>query len=74
MYPTLLWASVAIFVIVTIVYLRQNFSSIYHPVSLYLVFHGLVFVVRPLFAYGQHYDNLYRVYQFDPSQDVKSPS
>ena len=72
MYPTLLWASVAIFVIVTIIYLRQNFSSIYHPISLYLVFHGLVFVVRPLFAYFRHYDFLYRVYRFDPSQDVKS--
>ena len=72
MYPTLLWASVAIFVIVTIVYLRQNFSSIYHPISIYLVFHGLVFVVRPLFAYWQHYDYLYRAYAFNPSQDVKS--
>ena len=72
MYPTLLWASVAIFVIVTIVYLRQNFSSIYHPISIYLVFHGLVFVIRPLFAYWQHYDYLYRAYAFNPSQDVKS--
>ena len=72
MYLILLWASVAIFVIVIIVYLRQAFSSIYHPISLYLAFHGIVFVVRPLFAYSQHYDFLYRVYRFDPSQDVKS--
>ena len=71
MYPILLWASVAIFVIVTVVYLRQNFSSIYHPISLYLVFHGLVFVVRPLFAFYRNYNFLYPVYRFDPSQDVK---
>ena len=72
MYPTLLWVSVAIFTIVTVVYLRQDFSSVFHPISLYLVFHGLVFVVRPLFAYSRHYDFLYRVYRFDPSPDVKA--
>ena len=72
MYPILLWASVTVFVTVTVVYLRQNFSSIYHPISLYLVFHGLVFVVRPLFGFYRNYNFLYPVYQFDPSQDVKS--
>ena len=72
MYPTLLLASVAIFLIVAIVYLRQDFSSVYHPISLYLVFHGIVFTIRPLFAYWMHYDFLYRVYQFNPSDDVKS--
>ena len=72
MYPTLLLASVAIFLIVAIVYLRQDFSSVYHPISLYLVFHGIVFTIRPLFAYWLHYDFLYRVYRFNPSDDVKS--
>ena len=72
MYPTLLWASAAIFVLVTIIYVRQDFASVFHPVTLYLVFHGLVFVVRPLFAYSYHYDFLYRSYGFTPSPDVKS--
>ena len=72
MYLILLLASAAIFITVIAVYLRQNFSSLYHPVSLYLVFHGLVFVIRPLFAYWRHYDFLYPVYGFNPSQDVKS--
>ena len=72
MYSTLLFASVAIFLLVLVVYLRQDFSSIYHPITLYLMFHGLVFAVRPLFAYFRDYDFLYRVYQFNPSQDVKS--
>jgi oligosaccharide repeat unit polymerase len=72
MYPILLFASVAIFIIVTIVYLRQDFASLYHPISLYLAFHGLVFGIRPVFAYCNHYDFLYRVYRFNPSPDVKS--
>lgn len=72
MYSTLLFASVAIFLLVVIVYLRQDFSSIFHPITLYLMFHGLVFAVRPIFAYWQGYDFLYRVYGFNPSQDVKS--
>ena len=72
MYSTLLFASAAIFLLVLIVYVKQDFSSIYHPITLYLMFHGLVFAVRPLFAYWRDYDFLYRVYQFNPSQDVKS--
>lgn len=72
MYPTLLFASAVIFIIITLLYLKQNFSSVYHPITLYLFFHGLVFAVRPIFAYYGKYDFLYRVYEFDPSQDVKS--
>ena len=72
MYSTLLFASAALFLLVVIVYVRQDFSSIYHPITLYLMFHGLVFAVRPIFAYFRDYDFLYRVYQFNPSQDVKS--
>ena len=50
MYSTLLFASAAIFLLVLVVYVRQDFSSIYHPITLYLMFHGLVFAVRPIFA------------------------
>ena len=72
MYSTLLFASFAIFLLVLIIYAKQDFSSVFHPVTLYLVFHGLVFVVRPIFAFWQDYDFLYRVYEFNPSQDVKA--
>jgi oligosaccharide repeat unit polymerase len=72
MYPTLLFASVAVFLFVALLYVRQDFSSVYHPITLYLLFHGLVFTVRPLFAYWQGYDFLYRVYGFNPSLEVKS--
>lgn len=72
MYSPLLIASTAIFLVVLFVYFKQDFSCVFHPVTLYLAFHGLVFVVRPLFAFWQEYDFLYQVYQFNPSQEVKS--
>ncbi|MCA1661545.1 MAG: O-antigen polysaccharide polymerase Wzy [Novosphingobium sp.] len=72
MYPILLIASVAIFLTVVVVYVRQDFSSVYHPISFYLMFHGLVFAIRPLFAYWNGYEALYRAYDFLPSPATKA--
>lgn len=72
MYPILLFASLMVFVVVTIAYMRQRFSSIYHPITIYLLFHGLVFAIRPIFAYVYGYDFVYRVYNFSPTEDVKT--
>ena len=72
MYPILLIASVAIFLAVVAIYVRQDFSSVYHPITFYLLFHGLVFAVRPLFAYWNGYDRLYQAYRFLPSADTKT--
>lgn len=72
MYPTLLWLSLALYVVTVLIYLRQNFASVYHPISFYLAFHGLVFAIRPLFAHFYNYDLLYRVYRFNPTPEVKS--
>lgn len=72
MYPVLLVASLVVFVGVSVAYLRQDFASIFHPITIYLLFHGLVFVVRPFFAYWLGYDNIYDVYGFVPSAETKA--
>lgn len=72
MYSILLIASAAIFVAVVAVYVRQGFSSVYHPITFYLAFHGLVFTIRPLFAHWQGYETLYQAYRFWPSPDTKA--
>lgn len=38
----------AIWVVVILVFLRNKASSIFHPLFYYLVFHGVVFVLRPI--------------------------
>jgi len=59
----LLWLAVMLIFVLT----RQ--ASIYHPLTVYLLFHGLVFVVRP---WTVHYLDFVQVWQyigFDPSED-----
>ena len=72
MYVALLFASAAIFLVAIIAYAKKPFASVFHPISLYLVFHGFVFVIRPLFAYWQDYQTIYTSFLFTPSPETKA--
>ena len=72
MYPILLVASLALFLVVVAGYVRSEISSVYHPITFYLLFHGLVFAIRPLFAYWYGYERLYLSYNFMPSPATKT--
>lgn len=72
MYETLLVLSVVVFAVTTAFYLRHPAASIFHPASFYLMFHGLVFVVRPLFAWFYEFDRLYAAIGFRPSEWEKT--
>ncbi|MBW8784649.1 MAG: oligosaccharide repeat unit polymerase [Novosphingobium sp.] len=52
-------------------YARSRYFSMFHPFSVYLLFHGFLFVVRPIFAYLLDYRLMYQVYQFTPSDSDK---
>ncbi len=71
MYELLLLASLLLFVGVCAVYARQEAASLVHPLTIYLAFHGFIFVIRPLFARFYDFDLVYRVYDFLPSIDDK---
>ncbi|QPC99214.1 hypothetical protein [Qipengyuania soli] len=71
MYEFLLLASCILFVGVCIAYVRQEAASLLHPASIYLAFHGFIFVIRPLFAWFYKFDLVYRVYDFQPSMADK---
>src|SRR5256885_11986108 len=43
-----LLAQFTIWLVVCATFVRSKSSSIFHPLFFYLVFHGLVFVVRPI--------------------------
>lgn len=71
MYDFLLFLNLALWSALTIFYVRQPCASAFHPVSAYLLFHFIVFVFRPFFAWYGNYDGIYRTYDFTPSMDDK---
>lgn len=66
-YDFLLGLSVLVFIGIAVAYLRHPASALLHPATTYLGFHGLVFVVRPIFARVYDYQLLYRAFNFQPS-------
>lgn len=71
MYEFLLAGGVAIWVVVVWLYARSPVASIYHPATYYLFFHGFIFVFRPICGWLIGYQSLYKLYEFNPSMDVK---
>lgn len=67
MYEVILALSVVVYLAVVAMYVRSGVVSIFHPVFIYLVFHGFVFVVRPIIVDVMGYDFIYTIYQFRPS-------
>ncbi len=72
MYVALLALNVVLFALLTGFYLRSKVSSLYHPLSIYLAFHGIVFVLRPILSWYYGYQLIYKLYQFAPDAYVKS--
>ena len=71
MYDFLLVASFVVFGFACFIYLRHPAACLVHPVTIYLAFHGFVFVIRPVFARIFDFQLVYRVYGFQPSLDDK---
>lgn len=67
MYEVMLVVSVIVYLVVLATALSRATISIFHPLSFYLMFHGLVFVVRPLFAWYYGFDRLYDAIRFHPT-------
>lgn len=71
MYLVILFASLLVFVAVTLTFVKSRAFSIFHPFLIYLLFHGLVFVIRPFLSYWLEYDAIYRAFHFTPSESDK---
>jgi oligosaccharide repeat unit polymerase len=67
MYEIALVLSVVCFLGVSIYFVRMPAFSIFHPLTIYLMFHGFVFVFRPILAYFNDFRFIYTLYQFTPS-------
>ncbi len=71
MYEVCLFLSVVTFLLVGAAFYRTGAFSVFHPLTFYMAFHGLVFVIRPIFAEALDYSIIYRAYQFSPSMSDK---
>lgn len=71
MYEAALILSVVCLIGVTIYYMRMPAFSVFHPLTFYLLFHGFIFVFRPIVAHISDFSFIYRVYQFTPSDSDK---
>src|SRR5215831_27483 len=69
MFELVLDAHVLLWLIVLGVFLASGQASIYHPLTVYLGFHGLVFVLRPILVHYLQFDNIWRYMRLDPSED-----
>lgn len=65
-----LLAQLLVFLTVTGVFLATGQASIYHPLTVYLGFHGLVFVVRPLLVHYLNFDTVWRYMLIQPSDEL----
>lgn len=61
-----------LFVVVLIWFFTRPYASIFHPITYYLFFHGLVFVVRPVFAHYYEMRSIYDLFRFYPDMNVKN--
>ena len=67
MYEVALALSLLIYAAIVVAYLRSRYFSVFHPFTLYCLFHGLVFVLRPLLSVWLDYQYVYRAYHFTPT-------
>lgn len=68
--PTLelaLACQVFLWLVIIGVFWASDQASIYHPLTVYLGFHGLVFVVRPLLVHYLNFDTIWNYMRMQPS-------
>ena len=70
-YELTMLANTALWLVLTVLFVRHPGASIFHPLAFYLAFHFIAFVLRPPIAYYRDYDLIYRVYGFQPTLDQK---
>lgn len=55
-------------VVITLTLRRQ--LTLFHPTTFYLVFHAIVFCLRPTLVWAFDFDSVFRYMQFNPSPEV----
>lgn len=70
MIETAIIAQVLVWLIAIGVFAASRQASIFHPVTAYLGFHGLVFVLRPILVYYYDFDHIFEYMRFRPPDEI----
>ncbi len=68
MIEPMLFLQALIFLAVLGVFLASGQASIFHPATLYLGFHGVVFVIRPILVHFLNFDSIWRYIGYSPDE------
>jgi hypothetical protein len=71
MYEFVISLSVIVFAVVIFFYLRHPACAFYHPATVCLGFHGLVFVFRPIVSVIYRFDAIYKAVGFYPTESER---
>ena len=69
MIETALYAQLIVFLAVVVAFGLSRSASLFHPLTFYLLFHFIVFVLRPLMVYYLHFEGRWLYMGFRPSPD-----
>lgn len=60
---------VLFWLLVILAFLMSGQASLYHPLTIYLGFHAMVFIVRPILVHWLGFDSMWHYLGFEPSED-----
>ncbi len=69
MFELALAGQVLVLLVVLGIFLASGQASLFHPATVYLLFHALVFVIRPMLVYYLAFDSIWTYIGFRPSED-----
>lgn len=67
MYPILLLVNALLWIGCCVWFVTRPWFSVFHPAVFYLMFHGIVFAIRPPYVWWVDYRDLYYAYEYMPS-------
>lgn len=70
MFELAITAQVIVWLVMLGLFLASGQASLFHPSTIYLAFHALVFVIRPIFVYYFHFDSSWIYIGFQPPEAV----
>jgi hypothetical protein len=62
-------AHVMVFLVMVGWFLASGQASVFHPAGLYLAFHGLAFVARPILVHFFGFDSIWQYMSFEPTEE-----
>lgn len=71
MYEAALALSLVTFLVAGAYFVRHPAFSVFHPLAIYMGFHGFLFVLRPIWAWYAEFGAIYRYFHFTPSPSDK---